>query len=151
MADLYAGLSYTDGPCAYVKKDGTYSRVHPLATLRPTDNMLMKLSNASLNPEIEPSWHVMLMEVFEDYECRVVPMDAECKTFSEACDGVIKSTTRLFDKNLAVFLRMDPKQETLQTMRKIKMFENFADKANMKILRYCPEMTHAVGVVLRLD
>lgn len=140
------GLCYTEEPCIYVTSTGL--KAYPVEIVRPTETMLKLMAARCVNPEVEPVWKVVIMDLTEDFRCKVMFMATICETFSQACDGLVKADAFMLSMKMHTFMRMDPKKETLQTVRKMKMFDMFAAEANIKILRYSVDLKSAIGVMM---
>jgi hypothetical protein len=155
MADaLYEGLTYVDvgHKFFYDSDDDTIAceKTEKPGIVRPTEAMLKQLLDNSVNPELEPTWKVILLKNLNGIQTS--PMECPCETFSQACDNVMKSTFLLKKSGIDTFVQMDHKLAAKENkLLKMKLFEKFADRSGIKLLRYSVSMNSAIGVSLTFE
>jgi hypothetical protein len=153
------GLCFIDKPVTYTyfkKGHGKkiLKRTHNTAVVRPTETMLKTLAERTVNPEIEVSWDIYLLEATKGscnitLQTRTRPME----TFRDACIHIANAEflTKAFGVS-SYFGRMDHVDvQTPEILAKMKKFDKFADQANLKILRYTDGLGYAVAVGLNFE
>ena len=155
-------MEFVESPVLYV--NGSYSsrwRILPAEIIRPSESMIAEYHVRTVNPEVEPKWMPMHMAM------TVVPAGTICNVSSYATmvgDSFKKTSETLLacldaarqnavDNNRShkEFVRIDPKQESIEAIKKKTMIDTMAAKAHIKVLRYSADMSEAFGVGLRFD